>query len=94
MTNNSTDRYLSLTAKFQKVLDSQNLNVKGLYLGGRKMGVIGTTANVARAVALVGQIYAVDSITHLDDNRTAAVVLVPDADTARERFDRSVSQAT
>ena len=78
---------LSLTAKFQKVLDSQNLGVKGLYLGGRRMGIIGTDVSVARAIALVGQIYAVDSITQLDEGKTAAVVLVPDTATAQRRFD-------
>lgn len=78
--------YVSLTGKFQKVLDSQNLSVKGLYLGGRRMGIIGTDSAVAKAIALVGQIYAVDSITQLDDGKTAAVVLVPDVETATARF--------
>lgn len=85
--------YTSLTAKFQKVLDSQNLGVKGLYLGNSRMGIIGTTAKVARACALIGRIYTVDSVTELDDGKTAVTVIVPTPEVAQQRFDVATAGA-
>lgn len=82
MSTSTTER---LTQNFQSILDGRGHKVSGQYLGNRKIGISGKPADVAGAVAEVGQIFDVTMHETLTEDKAVAVFLAPSDATAAAR---------
>lgn len=76
----------SITRNFQSILDGRGHKVRGFYLGGRRLGIAGASADVAAAAEEIGQIYDVVDRRELNSTGEAtAVFQVPSEPEAAAR---------